>query len=394
MIKRLVPLAVLVMAGLAPAQEQLVRGPENLSGSIQSIRIEKAELSNNLGNWVEGPRILSHITKYDPRGTNSESLVYRTDGSLYARYVATCNSTGQRDEETYFNAKASILDRMTYAYDGNGRLSEKVVYTEKRKPDQRIVLSYDANGRIEQKTYRSIDGKAEAKVTYIFDEKERKTESTTYDKKGAMLSTATDRYDVNGHLVERTFSDAKNAFFWRLVVSNDPRGNRLEETFHNGQGVSKWHYSYEFDSAMNWTKRITSQLVSRSGLSAYEPVGVTYRIITYNGPSRVGQLASPATLTEHLLRSETTSNLRGDAVKRVEPPYPQLARAARVAGKVIIQAMVDEQGNVISAKALTGPDKRLMDAATAAAWAWKFTPLLSGGEPVRMVGRITFNFNL
>ena len=85
--------------------------------------------------------------------------------------------------------------------------------------------------------------------------------------------------------------------------------------------------------------------------------------------------------------------LQGSATRRVEPGYPPLAKAARVSGAVVVEVTVDEDGNVISARALSG-HPLLKDAAVDAARGWTFTPTSLSGVRVKVIGTITFNFNL
>src|SRR5687767_2830178 len=65
--------------------------------------------------------------------------------------------------------------------------------------------------------------------------------------------------------------------------------------------------------------------------------------------------------------------LAGSAIKRVEPSYPPMAKAAAVSGPVVVELTIDEDGNVIAAKALSG-HPLLKDSAQAAARGWKFKP--------------------
>jgi len=85
--------------------------------------------------------------------------------------------------------------------------------------------------------------------------------------------------------------------------------------------------------------------------------------------------------------------LQGSATRRVEPAYPPLAKAAEVSGAVVVEVTVGEDGNVISARAISG-HPLLKDAAVAAARQWTFTPTQLAGVPVKVIGTITFNFNL
>ena len=81
------------------------------------------------------------------------------------------------------------------------------------------------------------------------------------------------------------------------------------------------------------------------------------------------------------------------AIRRVEPAYPELAKRAGIAGSVLVEIEIDESGNVVSAKALSGHIP-LKDAAVQSALLWKWKPSMLNGSPVRVVGTITFIFKL
>ena len=63
------------------------------------------------------------------------------------------------------------------------------------------------------------------------------------------------------------------------------------------------------------------------------------------------------------------------------PAYPPAASAARVEGQVTVQAVVDPEGKVVSARAVSGPPE-LRDAATEAVQRWRYSPLLDNGKPI------------
>lgn len=83
--------------------------------------------------------------------------------------------------------------------------------------------------------------------------------------------------------------------------------------------------------------------------------------------------------------------LVGKALRRVEPPYPQIALSAHVQGDVLVEVTVSESGNVVSARAVSG-HPLLRQAAVNAANGWKFSPTILNGKPVKVVGTITFAF--
>jgi protein TonB len=77
----------------------------------------------------------------------------------------------------------------------------------------------------------------------------------------------------------------------------------------------------------------------------------------------------------------------------VAPVYPTVARAARVKGIVIIEATIDENGTVESARVLKG-EPLLNQAALDAVRQWRFTPALLSGVPVPVVMTVTVDFRL
>ncbi len=83
--------------------------------------------------------------------------------------------------------------------------------------------------------------------------------------------------------------------------------------------------------------------------------------------------------------------LNGKAVRLVQPPYPAIARSAHASGQVNVQITIDENGNVISAHAVSG-HPLLQGAAVGAARASKFTPTKLSGQPVKVSGVIIYNF--
>jgi TonB family protein len=81
------------------------------------------------------------------------------------------------------------------------------------------------------------------------------------------------------------------------------------------------------------------------------------------------------------------------ATKKVAPVYPPMARNMRVGGVVRVDLVVDEQGSVLSANAVQGPEM-LKRAAMEAVKQWKFRPVMIGGQATKASGFINFNFSL
>ena len=83
--------------------------------------------------------------------------------------------------------------------------------------------------------------------------------------------------------------------------------------------------------------------------------------------------------------------LNGKAISLPKPAYPPIARAAHAAGTVVVQVLIDENGSVVSAKAVSG-HPLLQAVAVAAARQARFSPTKLSGQPVKVTGVIQYNF--
>ena len=81
-------------------------------------------------------------------------------------------------------------------------------------------------------------------------------------------------------------------------------------------------------------------------------------------------------------------------VQRVEPVYPADARAARIAGIVIMEVLIDARGNVVDATVLKPLPYGLDQAALDAVRQWKFAPGTKNGVAVPVAMNMTINFKL
>jgi periplasmic protein TonB len=77
----------------------------------------------------------------------------------------------------------------------------------------------------------------------------------------------------------------------------------------------------------------------------------------------------------------------------VQPEYPALARQAHIWGTVVVNAVLDEHGNVVQARALRG-HPLLIPAALKAVLQWRYEPTLLNGTPVAVEMEVTVHFSL
>lgn len=83
--------------------------------------------------------------------------------------------------------------------------------------------------------------------------------------------------------------------------------------------------------------------------------------------------------------------LNGKATSLPKPAYPPAARAVNAEGAVTVQVLIDEDGLVVSASAVSG-HPLLRAAAVDAAKGATFSPTRLAGQPVKVSGVITYNF--
>lgn len=78
-------------------------------------------------------------------------------------------------------------------------------------------------------------------------------------------------------------------------------------------------------------------------------------------------------------------------IKEVAPIYPAIAQSARVQGDVVIEATIDEEGNVADARVVKSVP--LLDqAALEAVRQWHYQPTLLNGVPTAVVMTLTVKF--
>ena len=79
-------------------------------------------------------------------------------------------------------------------------------------------------------------------------------------------------------------------------------------------------------------------------------------------------------------------------VQRVSPVYPPMAKQLKVAGRVVVDMTVAEDGSVESADVVNG-NPILASAAKNAAKGWKFQPFQADGKSSKAVVRVNFDFS-
>jgi periplasmic protein TonB len=76
----------------------------------------------------------------------------------------------------------------------------------------------------------------------------------------------------------------------------------------------------------------------------------------------------------------------------IDPEYPPLALQAHIFGTIIVDAVIDERGNVVQARAVSG-HPLLVAAALRAVLQWKYEPTSLNGQPVSVALQVQVQFH-
>jgi len=84
---------------------------------------------------------------------------------------------------------------------------------------------------------------------------------------------------------------------------------------------------------------------------------------------------------------------QGMLIQRTTPNYPSIAKTARVAGTVVLEATISKSGSIESVKAVSGPEM-LRQAAVDAVRSWRYKPYMLDNQPIEMQTTVSVVFSL
>lgn len=80
-------------------------------------------------------------------------------------------------------------------------------------------------------------------------------------------------------------------------------------------------------------------------------------------------------------------------IHRVQPLYPPLAIQARIQGVVRLEAVIDEDGEILNLRVISG-HPMLIQPSLQAVGQWRYQPTLLNGRPVAVITTVEVNFRL
>ncbi len=322
----------------APANES-DRTRDGLQGPVRRIRTEVVKLSTASGKTVEdAKRVVLETAEYDLKGTKTQNQYFPVAGStLTGREVYKYDDKGNISEMTVVNSDGSLISKEVYKYESDSmgnwvKMTTSVAVVE--------------NGKIAfepiEVTYRTIFYYLDASMAKMLEPAATKTDDTK-DVKPAVDASA-----------------------------NHAEGEKVAATLP-----------------------VPNTSLDKLKLSASQPVNADLRGAVVDTSKKVVVVNdnAPPPAPRPLLKPVSGGVLNGMALALPPPSYPDTARRMHQSGMVQVEVVVDENGKVISARALSGPTT-LRDVAVEAAYRARFSPTKLSGLPVKVTGQINYNFTL
>ena len=133
---------------------------------------------------------------------------------------------------------------------------------------------------------------------------------------------------------------------------------------------------------------------SPGGLVVYENGKVIFRAKPQSGKESDADESSQAGNVPEVPPQELPPQVAERyLMQRVEPAYPEAARAQHIQGQVLLEAIIGKDGTVQELKVING-DPQLATAAADAVRQWHFLPFLKAGKPFEFKTQITVDFRL
>jgi TonB family protein len=328
--------------------EESDRTRDGLRGPVRRVRTEVVKVSLVDGKLADnGKPVLLEMAEYDLKGAKTQNQYFPVGGSTpTGRETYKYDDKGNISEMTLMGADGSLISKETYKYDydslGNWvKMTSSVAVVE--------------NGRISfeptEVTRRTIFYYLDAAMTKML---EAPVSAAVVPKPENAAPTSpaksSDVKPANG-------SDAEKKSAQALPPS--PRAIKLT-------AASVQPLMPELRSA---------QFVVSPQISVSE------------------NDAPPVPKSAPVLVPISNRVLNGQALSLPAPAYPEAARRMQLIGSVRVEVVVDENGKVVEAKAVSGP-AILRDGSVQAAYRARFTPTKLSGKPVKVSGSIVYNFTV
>jgi TonB family protein len=326
-----------------PASES-DRVRDGLFGPVRRVRTEVVKLSSAGAKAVEDSKhVLLETAEYDLKGVKTQNQYFPIAGAtLTGREVYKYDDKGNISEMTLVNADGSLVSKEIYKYD-----YDSVGNWVKMTTSVAVVENGHIGFEPTEVTYRTMFYYLDAAMAKML-------QPTNSSAPAAVNATAT----VEAAGQPSKPADAKSADA-KPAAALPPRTS-----------------------------------LDKLKLSAVTPSAGDFRSASADTARKVLVADSdPPPTPRPLMKPVSGGVLNGKALSLPAPVYPDFARRMHTGGLVEVEVVVDENGKVISARALAGPPS-LRDVSVQAALRARFSPTKLSGQPVKISGQINYNFTI
>lgn len=341
-----------------------VNDQEKVNGPVRRVRVETAQILVRNGNLVEGPRVLHGIATYDQKGVKIDSVSYpKDDATRRGKHQYSYDDKGNIVELVLLGDDGSMLSKMIYKYE----LDELGNW---KKMTSAIAVYENGALRYEplEVTYRTI--------TYYYGQTVEKLASAT--SKAHAVDSFTPTVSVSTPAPVLTIASSESTTPTELKAT--PRGETVSSSLE-----SKVANAESRESSAVPARTTEDEAVTKTGTGLANKKEAPAVAASENN-----EISSSR---EPTLRHVSEKLLREAAINLPMPEYPRDGSRERVPGKVEVQVVVNERGEVGSARAISG-DSPLNQAAERAARRARFLPAKLSSDPTRVFGVISYDFRI
>jgi TonB family protein len=331
---------------------------------VRRVRVETAQILVKNGNLVEGPRVLHGIATYDQKGVKIDSVSYpKDDATRRGKQQYSYDDKGNIVELVVLGDDGSMLSKMIYKYE----LDELGNW---KKMTSAIAVYENGTLRYEplEVTYRTI--------TYYYGQTVEKLASATSKAHAVDSFTPTVSVSTPAPILTIASSESTTPTELKATPRGETVSSRLDSKVANAESK---------ESSAVPARTIEDEAVTKTGTGLANKKETPAVAASENN-----EISSSK---EPTLRHVSEKLLREAAINLPMPEYPTDGSRERVPGKVEVQVVVNEKGEVGSARAISG-DSPLNQAAERAARRARFLPAKLSSDPTRVFGVISYDFRI
>ncbi len=366
-------------------------------GPVRRVKTEVVRLANKGGKFIEGPRALLENAAYDIKGVKSEYSYY--PGAIVAfesngRETYKYDEKGNISEMTLLNSDGSLAKKEVYVYEYDFlsnwvKMSTSVAVIEGGK------LNYEPT----EVTYRTISYYMDADVMAKMEAFQKAQTAGTQPSNTVAANTTPTSTPGNSQPQPTPQVMTKSDL---PTNSTTPNTNHSSPTStpantNNGSSITpkvddKKVDDKKVDDKKVHDKKVDDKKVDDKKVDDKKVDDKKVDDVAKNQIAPANTTEQPKVIARQI-RPISGGVLNGKAVNLPMPDYPDFAKRSNIGGLVTIEVVIDENGKVISAKAIAGPGM-LQQAAVSAALRARFSPTLLSGQAVKVTGVINYNFAL